>query len=289
MGCFNGTDALTQLPILYRDPVKLFIIVHEENGRVFDCTDAWRPLCLPISGTYDDYGMIENIVEDWNTQSILSFCNDLLRCGEWRPSERGKTMSKYDSSLTTFPFPDITSLLTAISDEYLVSRNPISFLDGQNEESAITTVMIHDELYNSALTIGKRFVTEKVVAETAQEIMKTLAEESEDADDALDKIIARKRADVVGEIMRKLCVPTNFKHLYLESVWTQSHDVVARLTEYSRLFAFMQKTRRAFYPQAGCGSQDEALIVSAVFLKQASDFALQKNIEVEEQNRSVGI
>lgn len=76
MGCWNGTDVMTNLPIMSGDKVKLIIIVKNAgigeglNGACYT-TDVCDVVSLPISGEYDDYGCIENIEENANTEAIL--------------------------------------------------------------------------------------------------------------------------------------------------------------------------------------------------------------------------
>jgi hypothetical protein len=76
MGCWNETCGITQLPIKSGDPVALVFIVNvgsrnrNHSGFCY-INDEWSPKFLPIFGTYNDYGGLENIQENWNTAFIL--------------------------------------------------------------------------------------------------------------------------------------------------------------------------------------------------------------------------
>lgn len=74
MGCWYDTCGVTQLPILNGDKVRLFplICVAEEIvGGTSYSNAIWAPMSAAISGTYNDYGSIENIVENNCTELFL--------------------------------------------------------------------------------------------------------------------------------------------------------------------------------------------------------------------------
>lgn len=70
MGCWNGTCALTQLPIYCEEPVLAFI-VRKNPGRDDLCgggytypEDNFVPMSPAIIGFYDDYGSVDGIEEE---------------------------------------------------------------------------------------------------------------------------------------------------------------------------------------------------------------------------------
>lgn len=77
MGSWAGTCGITQLPINAGDKCRVFIIVkqdydYENNGGGHSyANDLWYPRGLPLLGSYDDYGGIEDIVEDLNSKILL--------------------------------------------------------------------------------------------------------------------------------------------------------------------------------------------------------------------------
>jgi hypothetical protein len=58
MGCFNLTDALTNLPIREGDEVMIIPILKTEYGH----NDEYNLIPIIIEGTYDDYGWINNVI-----------------------------------------------------------------------------------------------------------------------------------------------------------------------------------------------------------------------------------
>jgi len=82
MGCWNGTCAISNLPILGGDDVKLLITkfnrLSNDTCKTAVCyvDDIFKPRYLQLDAQYDTYGSVENIVEDWNYEII---CSDLIK------------------------------------------------------------------------------------------------------------------------------------------------------------------------------------------------------------------
>lgn len=68
MGCWNETCMISNLPIMYGDRVKFFLL--RSKGTIM------TPVFYPISGIYDDYGGIEFIDQDWNYHFITKFLKE---------------------------------------------------------------------------------------------------------------------------------------------------------------------------------------------------------------------
>lgn len=65
MGFWNETCMMTRLPILYEEPaVGLLIVPRKEPLGCTYCDDMWSPAALPIPGSYDAYGRLENVGYD---------------------------------------------------------------------------------------------------------------------------------------------------------------------------------------------------------------------------------
>lgn len=83
MGCWNETCGVTQMPIEGGDPVRLFLLIQKESydsehGIMHYTTDLWRPFGLPLKGTYDEYGRIENIEEDVLSEILLDSLKETI-------------------------------------------------------------------------------------------------------------------------------------------------------------------------------------------------------------------
>lgn len=76
MGCWNETCGITQMPIHTGDPVVLMFLTKvdsstENHNGFCHANHVWTPKFLPVFGKYDDYGGLEDIEENWNTQYIV--------------------------------------------------------------------------------------------------------------------------------------------------------------------------------------------------------------------------
>lgn len=81
MGCWNETCGISQMPICAGDKVRMFLIVESEHWHdVAQCytTDLWRPFGLPLKGTYDEYGGIENIEQDALSDLLLESLREII-------------------------------------------------------------------------------------------------------------------------------------------------------------------------------------------------------------------
>lgn len=75
MGCFNKMGFYSHLPITYGDDIVMFICVDNTHSYESDANSIYidtfySPYCLPIYGKYNDYGFIEDIVKDANTNLL---------------------------------------------------------------------------------------------------------------------------------------------------------------------------------------------------------------------------
>src|SRR5579863_2211895 len=87
MGCWNETDAVTQLPILHGQPVRYLILTSQDSELLSEefkpsgyCGqyDLVVPRAVPIRGKYNDYGGVEEVEEGLNTEIIVeSYQKDL--------------------------------------------------------------------------------------------------------------------------------------------------------------------------------------------------------------------
>lgn len=75
MGCFNNHGFYSRLPIEYEDEIVLIpcYFCGDKPGTLSTSVIAGllKPLSFPLFGTYNDYGFIENVKEDFNTQALI--------------------------------------------------------------------------------------------------------------------------------------------------------------------------------------------------------------------------
>jgi hypothetical protein len=90
MGCWNETCGLSGLPIQQGDPVHAYVLVRQEWAPASPITgtcysnDYYDHLFLPLQGTYDDYGGVENLVMDDHAQYCWAQIQRWMVEGRWR-------------------------------------------------------------------------------------------------------------------------------------------------------------------------------------------------------------
>jgi hypothetical protein len=78
LGSWNETCGISNLPIRHTDKVRVFILAdnrrttHRGGGGGF-CypEDCWTPYALPIQGKYNDYGSVEEVVDNYTARILF--------------------------------------------------------------------------------------------------------------------------------------------------------------------------------------------------------------------------
>lgn len=73
MGLYDTRCAVTGISLFTADAVMVGL---DRDG------DAYRPVTLGVAGAYNGYGVLEDVVEDRNTELIMAYCLDRARDGE---------------------------------------------------------------------------------------------------------------------------------------------------------------------------------------------------------------
>lgn len=150
MGEINSTCAITQVPILFGEPVVAILLIpsrdhealaahlkpsgilpHAPNGYNHP-NDIWSPVCTPLYGTYDGYGAIENL------EGMTTWDN---HCRFW----------KRDSGLTPNAYRELRGFLRAQGQMIGGSMPAIMLI----HLSVWNTIQVHirDTLFWSGSTI----------------------------------------------------------------------------------------------------------------------------------------
>ena len=112
MGCFNKKGCFSNMPITYGDrAVVLLGIVDMRGDDNFSPGMHFTPISLPIRGTYNDYGSLENIdyvaankvIEDKFKMNIEDVVNAFERFSiDCDPDKISKELKKYAKNLPCF-------------------------------------------------------------------------------------------------------------------------------------------------------------------------------------------
>lgn len=226
MGCWNGTDLITQLPIMCGDEVALILIkkskYHFNADNSCYSNEYFKPLPILLYGKYDDYGCIENISGD-----IEQFKEIIQRESDMDNEEILSKMQK--------DFGEDYSIVNIESYVRFVERNKIS---------DIGYVLIHKKLFNSLKSYddyiyGKdKYLQDYYKAITFE---KTIAKAKDDGLSDMDIFELRINCPVIHWGV--------FDKISLDDVNIDSISAIMSIN------SVLGVTRKMWFPQTGAGGQ----------------------------------
>jgi len=226
MGCWNGTDLITQLPIMYGDevvliPVKMRSYIEKLTGESPCYSNAYfKPLPVVLYGEYDDYGCINDITGD-----IEQFKEIVQKESKLENEEILEEVSQYGSDNQT----DI--------------ENYVRYVERGNIEK-VGYVLIHKELFNKLKDIddlweGKeKYVEEYYNSITFDKRLKEAVESGISEDELFDLRFSRSFGSW-----------ETFDRISLNEV---NKDSISAILSISSVLGM---TRKYWFPQTGAGGQ----------------------------------
>lgn len=164
MGCWNETCALSNLPIVVGERIKFLILLMTGTaGRSYYYNDTYIPLCLPMSGTYDDYGSAKDIKVDDITLEYLKNQKFYIIDKNERDIKEEKIEGVTNvirnfgcssmtfvalNSLLNFEKYEFTDIKTFVDD---VSRDELFFEYG-GKYYQLQIIMYHENLYDTLVS-----------------------------------------------------------------------------------------------------------------------------------------
>lgn len=154
MGCFNKVGFYSNLPIKYEDEVVYFICA--TFGKLTDntyCNDMVEPICLPIIGTYDEYGSVDNIVKDSNVIAIEEkFGNDIKKI-----IDAIEECQYYSLNDIRNDYKEVNSRKEPIIKDYenILSKliNTLKFYSLSPNDVSLCVTMEHKSVYDEMCTL----------------------------------------------------------------------------------------------------------------------------------------
>ena len=280
MGSWNGTCMISNLPIIYGEKIKL-VLLEVQNGRELNSSgvtypyDIMTPLFMPISGKYNDYGMIGDIKEDWNYKIIESYIKEnfyeISTDGE---PERGTTK---DINLEVFlksiersswggffgkakedsDFKPLSFAYTMIREDVwngIIKKFPGKFRNDNDEERNSGQYTISaDEYYK------RKYQRILKSLDELEEKLKNSATEEEKREIYLEDLIYSSRRDKLFSEMYStgfLSIGGYIYETYLKENKSDRDDILKLWIEHVTICDFLQDTRKMWMITAGAGSQD---------------------------------
>lgn len=282
MGCFNGTCGITNLPITVGTKVRGFILVPNHNsygekglpmgsGQCYS-TDSFVPLSIGIRGEYDDYGCMENIVEDTNTKLILKHINKQIKDGKLKLTERDekpKIFKNIKELLNAICCTNELGFMMVIEDMYIAAIEAVEAnRDEQYDQDGMLKNLIED------FKIAKKYLREEDAKNGLKNTLKNFNIKSAKNDfnlvmASLMRYNIPKRANATrhyAENVATLFVRNIGSYNLIESKFSlengsaliKAKDIPAKmLAGHYNFHCFMSQARKSWMPQSGQGSQSD--------------------------------
>lgn len=275
MGSWNETCGVTQLPILWKDKVRLFILIpsmsNDQSSTTCHPEDRFVPFALPVLGTYDDYGGIEDVVQDWNTKLIEKWA-------------RTSFVSEPDALGKTLPIDTTENLVHAIERGQVYTRLSCAHPSGSVMGQAVLMIrpalmMVREEVWEF-MSAGYDTWCGNETAETL--VQEFLSEEKKQGDELFpppsNAKLARWMQDFgIGSSVRGI---RNYKN-FVESPDARKEAALHALAELYMFNTNMGLLRRQFIPQTGAGSQNTSWDLHQKLSELVVD-RVRRNLEEDE-------
>lgn len=294
MGSWNETCGVTQLPICHRDKIRAFVLLSAideisdlDGGGTCYSNGEWIPFGTSILGTYNDYGGIENIVEDEHSQFVF----DSLKSGWLIDQEAAKRLDiPFDKNKLS-----LENMLTAIE------RSCATYSTFTRRDIHLGIMYVLDDVYQSIMSynpIGVHFQQSSFKYMPARDIFlknfekwytaglesyllnpedKSLFRLSLTGNDMFyfgsNELINELKNKFITLIGKKISVDDVQVKLLSDAAWEMIHfDNV------------MKMSRKLWHPQCGKGSQDNNLEIHEILAAATLDIISKRNKEFEEEN-----
>jgi hypothetical protein len=241
MGCFSVYCGVSNISITEGD--RCFILPLEE--RIIFTEKHWVPFCLPIEGTYDDYGQLGNVVRNNNVDLIEKTLNvDIYEFLENLYSfEKGKTIEGLPEKLSYMwingeVFDFLTKETSRKEDnKYFYVGIENTFFPLQSHimsfERSIKTLLSHKKFDN--LRDEVNFYSEVMYPELSkmeQEILINLIEKDEDfCNEAAKLVQLRHKMMIFSKIFEPFipCItPQCGEHREHEKIVKKFHSILVK-------------------------------------------------------------
>lgn len=287
MGCWNGTCALSQLPIKHGEKAVLFILVETKSklsrGENF-CyvNDLYTPAMIPLFGEYNDYGSLENI-ETENADVVFNcFLNEITK---------GSCIVKEERIKSDKWVPDnIEELLNVIQKGRVFTKtNRLS----RDEESVVSYLLMHRDIYDAVLfDIGNRkpYNAAYTFREYWENQFAKLAEKLDELKDKQEETkfsfaLSLEELPLLGECKHFGLRYNYFMNLFCDNFNNSNPVFQNGVIDLIITHTALDLSRKMWMPQCGEGSQSEErkiheLIAKCVF-KKVEEY---KNGIIEDSN-----
>lgn len=264
MGCWNGTCGISQLPIIEGERVILFPLTKNlrgdnEGGGYCYSDNQYKPISIPIFGTYDDYGKVYN-VDNIGDVVYRQFCSMLKKKEINNPNDVNPQ--------------NIEELI------YQIERRNLPNIGFMLVHEAIYKKMVAEVSSRVSLrdnvSLRERF--EQIVHEYIDRVNELMSAGKNSFQLLFDEILE-------ANDFRMLFSKWKLNFLLDEVVRNSSEELFNRIIDFMLFSTAMDISRKSWVLQAGAGSQDEEYFIH----KLIAEFILEKerNLHTEYQEENI--
>lgn len=286
MGCWNGTDIITHLPILYRNDVYVFLLVEHDFIESYCYPDShWSLVPLYFKGKYDDYGSVEDCYGPTLNMIIKEIRERLVEMPQGKNEFHDIPVTKKELD---------TKLLFNADHE---GRLFIHGAYDKHKQKRIKHVIARKETIDLLLqhfTIGNGLTYDAIVNNGLIFIDKAIAKKDElsvfgfwstDYKDVFARLLDGARGhyntlfsarNVVEQVF------TDYRYNQKEETRELLYEIVRQVCLTTFLDIFMMHGRRTWVPPSGNGSQDTESTVQELNAFLILEMARRRIEEMEE-------
>ena len=302
MGCWNGTCGISQLPIMAGMKVKAFLMLQSEfvsevgGAGVCYPTAYFRPWFFPVTAEYNDYGSVENIQKDWNSEYMLESFRKWLAEGKVRILEHDEAeindpnIAKFKSLNDVFDCVERGALVFKSTIERLNSER--TALESREVEFKIGIFMVLEGVFNELVAESFRFGN----LDRNEYYHKQDAKDQQEVLDRLKKIRTNKVESVVSSIIRDMKIDLwlsdsieehyafhHYKPILYAPDKVTVDEFMLRLQETKNIGQAMSFLRKLWIPQTGQGSQSEELSFNKALVTAMNNHFINRAVEEQRQ------
>ncbi len=272
MGSWNMTCGLSGLPIKYKDKAYAFILIAVEDKADISIythpKNSWHPVMLPFLGIYNEYGTLDKITEDENTEGILNYFNGKL-------PKQLIVNEHSDKHLVNGKFKSIESLLKAIE------RRDVKHLGYMGEYTNVSYMMVLKDVYDATIKMsheyfkGNAFGPERVLKNDRYSDWQSM-----------ENIMA----NAMQTKPRKACLAFEsfrsdggYHYVPSEFQYDVSEFIENKVIENIYLTYFMKTMGMSYAPQTTTNDIDLDYNIHAKFNRKISDIAEELNAKWEDE------
>lgn len=301
MGCWNETCGISQLPIHVGDKIRAFILLDNtykgrlEGGGTCYSSGEWAPFGISISGEYNDYGGIENIIENDITHLML----ETLR--------EGWVIEKEDAQRWDIPTDSKKLKLSDVLNA--IERSCAKYNSFTRKGTPIGIMYVLEDVYQSMMNFNPirahyyhSNYDYKPVRDAYNQDIKTWYIENLNSylESPSDRMLFRlSLSDDNLFYIRDNAMVHLFKNQFLHLIEAKTPFENAKIQflcenfwEIIHFNSIMQHLRKLWHPQAGKGSQDSDLeiykrlqtAVSNIIIKREKELAKDGGNEKIDEN-----